>query len=208
MLHRDDYIKMLEKRASEQAKTEKEYMDRAAHWGRVGGTAGALAGLGAGAYHGLRHGGGGSSVALGAAGGALLGNLAGRVTHGLSHKDEFDKFDKVASDFDGGKTGPTYDHDVNSGQVANSEHRKNLGDNRQTLDGMFSNMGEATRVETRFAKKWFPSEKYDKDTSSPLIKVAMSVLSQSERFRSYPAHYKAAAVRAFIGELGVIKTGD
>ncbi len=66
---------------------------------------------------------------------------------------------------------------------------------------MFKNMPEAQKVETRFANKWFPSDKYEKDTSSPLIKVAMETLSQSERFRGYPAHYKAASIRAFTEEL-------
>lgn len=119
----------------------------------------------------------------------------------LRRDDYIKMLEKRASDFDGGKTGPTYDHDVNSDQIANDEHQKNLSDNRQTLGSIFANMGEASRVETRFAKKWFPSERFEKDTSSPLIKVAMAVLSQSEAFAGYPPHYKAAAVSAFTDEL-------
>lgn len=203
MLHRDDYIKMLEKRAGEAAKTEKEYMDRADHWGRTGGTIGGLTGLAAGAREGLRHG-SPMPVALGAVGGALLGNGIGRLAHGHFKGHEFDAMHKEASDFDGGKTGPTYDHDVDSYQVANEEHRKNLTDNRATLGSLFKNMGEAEKVETRFANKWFPSEKFEKDTSSPLLKVAMATLSGSSAFRGYPTHYKAAAIRAFTDELSKI----
>lgn len=120
----------------------------------------------------------------------------------MLHRDDYIKMlEKRASDFDGGKIGPTYDHDVNSAAVANAEHTKNLGDNRQTLGTLFSNMGSAQKAETRFANKWFPSDKYEKDTSSPLIKVAMETLSGSERFRAYPAHVKAAAIRGFTEEL-------
>ncbi len=122
----------------------------------------------------------------------------------LNRDDYIKMLEKRASDFDGGKMGPTYDHNIDSASVATAEHKKNLNDNRGTLDGLFANMGEAQRVETRFAKKWFPSDRFDKDTSSPLIKVAMATLSQSQTFQSYPTHYKAAAIRGFINELSII----
>lgn len=108
--------------------------------------------------------------------------------------------EKRASDFDGGKTGPTYDHDVDSASVANSEVKKNLSDNRDTLGGLFANFGKAQRRETEFAGKWSPTSKPE-ESASPLIKVAMDALSQSQLFQSYPMHYKAAAVRAFTQEL-------
>jgi hypothetical protein len=120
----------------------------------------------------------------------------------MLRKDDYIRMlEKRASDFDGGKTGPTFNHDIDNQAVGNEEHQKNLTDNRATLGTMFTNMGEAQKVETRFSHKWFPSEKYEKDTSSPLIKVAMDTLSQSSAFRGYPAHYKAAAVRSFTEEL-------
>lgn len=123
----------------------------------------------------------------------------------MLHRDDYIKMlEKRASDFEGGATGPSYNHDVDNQAVGNEEHRKNLSDTRTTLGTLFKNTGEAQRVETRFANKWFPSDKYEKDTSSPLIKVAMATLSQSSTFRDYPAHYKAAAVRAFTEELGKI----
>jgi hypothetical protein len=96
---------------------------------------------------------------------------------------------------------PDYNHDLDNQQIANEEHEKNLGDNRTTLGTLFKGMGAAEKTETRFAKKWFPSEKYEKDTSSPLLKVAHETLSASDKFRNSPAHYKAAAVRSFTDEL-------
>jgi hypothetical protein len=119
----------------------------------------------------------------------------------LRRDDYIKMLEKRASDFDGGVTGPTYDHDVDSAAVANSEHRKNLNDSRNTLGTLFANMGEAQRVETRFANKWFPSDRYKKDTSSPLVKVAMSALSQSQVFGSYAPHLQAVALRGFTEEL-------
>lgn len=120
----------------------------------------------------------------------------------MLRKDDYIRMlEKRASDFDGGKTGPTFNHDVDNQAVGNEEHRKNLTDNRATLGSLFKNTDEAQRVETKFSHKWFPSEKYEKDTSSPLIKVAMDTLSQSSSFRGYPAHYKAAAIRSFTDEL-------
>ena len=125
----------------------------------------------------------------------------------LRRDDYIKMLEKRASISDGGKIGPTFDHDVDSAAVANSEHNKNLNDNRNTLNTLFKNMGEAQKVETRFANKWFPSDKFEKDTSAPLLKVAMAVLNESSTFQAYPTHYKAAAVRSFINELGAIRTG-
>jgi hypothetical protein len=118
----------------------------------------------------------------------------------LFRDDYLKMLEKRASDFDGGKTGPTFDHDVNSASQASEEHNKNLSENRQYLGGLFSNMGSAQKAETAFAKKWSPT-KLPEETSSPLIKVAMAVLSSSDTFQSYPAHYKAAAVHGFVDEL-------
>jgi len=108
--------------------------------------------------------------------------------------------EKRASDFDGGKTGPTYDHDVDSAAVANSEVKSNVADTRGTLGSLFSNFGQAQRKETEFAKKWSPTPKPE-ESASPLIKVAMAALSQSSAFQEYPLHYKMAAIRGFTNEL-------
>lgn len=121
----------------------------------------------------------------------------------LFRDDYIKMLEKRASDFDGGKTGPTFDHDVDSAKQGTEEHKKNLNDNRAYLGGLFKNMGEAERVETASAKKWSPT-KLPEETSSPLIKVAMATLAQSSAFQAYPAHYKAAAVRGFVDELGKI----
>jgi hypothetical protein len=120
----------------------------------------------------------------------------------MLHRDDYIMMlEKRASNFDGGATGPDYDHDINSAEVANSDHRKNLGDNRDTLGGLFNNMGEAQKVETRLANKLFPSERFKKDTSSPLLKVAMATLSGSPSFQDFSPHYKAVAIHGFTEEL-------
>lgn len=109
--------------------------------------------------------------------------------------------EKRASTVDGGAIGTDYNYNIDNAAVANSDHDKNLSDNRSTLGSLFSRMGEAQKVETRFAKKWFPAEKFTKDTSAPLLKIAMNTLAASSAFRDYPPHYQAVAIRSFSEEL-------
>ena len=118
----------------------------------------------------------------------------------LFRDDYLKMLEKRASDFDGGKTGPTYDHDVNSAEQGTAEHKKNLGENREYLGGLFKNMGEATRVETASAKSGVAHQAPGRDLLAAAQGGDGDAL-RSSAFQGYPLHYKMAAVRGFVDEL-------
>jgi hypothetical protein len=120
----------------------------------------------------------------------------------MSKVDDYIKLlEKRASNFDGGKTGPSYDHDIDSAVKAIGEKKRNLEDNCATLKMLLSNFDSSSKNETNLAKKLFKETKYPHESSAPLVKLAMSVLGTSKKFASATPAYQFVTVQAFKNEL-------